>query len=220
MSNHVKICGIKICGIKSFEFIDICAQAGADYIGFVNFAKSPRHVKMSELKQLIDHTRTHAHINSVVLSVNSSPADIAQIAAFEPDYIQLHGDETPKFCQNLKATTKLKIIKVISVETIADIELALAFESIVDMLLFDTKAIEGAELPGGNGQAFNWELLKGQKFQCQTMLAGGLNASNVALAMQQSNINIVDVSTAVEISRGVKDKALIENFIQSAKGKI
>lgn len=220
MTAKVKICGIKICGIQNFEYIDICAQAGATYIGFVNFAKSPRHVEMAELKSLIDHTRNHSALNSVVLSVNSSQADIDKIASFEPDYIQLHGNETPKFCQNLKATTKLKIIKVISVEKLTDIESARQFENIVDIILFDTKAVEGADLPGGNGLPFNWDLLKGQKFQCQTMLAGGLNASNVGVAMQQSGIMQVDVSTAVEITRGNKDKALIEAFIQSAKGKI
>lgn len=59
MNAKVKICGIKICGVKSFEFIDICAQAGANYIGFVNFAKSPRHVDIAQLKPLIDHARTH-----------------------------------------------------------------------------------------------------------------------------------------------------------------
>lgn len=220
MSNQVKICGIKICGIKSFEYIDICAQAGANYIGFVNFAKSPRHVELSDLKPLIDHARTHAGLNSVVLSVNSSQTDIKKIISFAPDYIQLHGNETPAQCQAIKSSGKIKIIKVISVESAQDIQAAHAFENIVDMLLFDTKAIQGAELPGGNGQAFNWNLLNDQKFQCQTMLAGGLNASNVTLAMQQSGIHIVDVSTAVESTRGNKDKALIESFIQSVKGKI
>lgn len=218
MQSKVKICGIKICGIKSFEFIDICAQAGASYIGFVNFAKSPRHVELAELKQLIDHTRSHTKLSSVVLSVNSSQADLEQIISFAPDYIQLHGNETPAQCQAIKAGCQVKIIKVISVETQADVESAHDFENIVDMILFDTKAIEGAELPGGNGQAFNWNLLKDQQFNCQTMLAGGLNASNVGLAMQQSGIHIVDVSTAVESSRGNKDKALIESFIQSVKG--
>lgn len=218
MSPKVKICGIKICGIKSFEFIDICALAGADYIGFVNFAKSPRHVEMSELKQLIDHTASHTNLNSVVLSVNSSPADIQQIISFAPNYIQLHGNETPAQCQAIKAGSQIKIIKVISVDSPQDIESAHAYEDIVDILLFDTKPIEGAELPGGNGQAFNWELLNDKKFQCQTMLAGGLNASNVGLAMQQSGIINVDVSTAVELSRGVKDQALIEAFIKSVKG--
>lgn len=218
MSPQVKICGIKICGIKNFEFIDICAQAGATYIGFVNFAKSPRHVEVAALQPLIEHTRNHANLNSVVLSVNSSQADLAQIISFAPDYIQLHGNETPAQCQALKNNHKVKIIKVISVETRADVEAAHEYENIVDMILFDTKAIAGAELPGGNGQAFNWNLLKDQQFNCQTMLAGGLNASNVGLAMQQSGITQVDVSTAVEKSRGNKDKALIESFIQSAKG--
>lgn len=208
---------VKICGIKTPEFIDICAEANADFIGFVNFAKSPRHASLADIAKLIDHAQP-TKLERVVLSVNPSYDDMWEIGKIGADYIQLHGDETPLFCQDIKTTSNLKVIRSISVETLADIEAARQYENIVDILLFDTKPIAGAELPGGNGQTFNWNLLNNQKFNCQTMLAGGLNASNVTQAMQQSGIDNVDVSSAVEKTRGNKDKTLIEEFIQSVKG--
>lgn len=209
---------VKICGIKTPEFVDICAKAGADFIGFVSIKKSPRYIDIATIGKLIDHAQP-TKMERVVLTINPTYDEMWEINKLGADYIQLHGQETSLFCQDIKATSNLKIIKAISVETAEDIEAARQFENIVDILLFDTKPIAGAELPGGNGQPFNWNLLKNQKFNCQTMLAGGLNASNVSLAMQQSGIDNLDVSSAVEISRGNKDKALIEKFIQSAKGK-
>ncbi|MCJ8325432.1 MAG: phosphoribosylanthranilate isomerase [Rhizobiales bacterium] len=206
---------VKICGIKSTQHIEICATAGADYVGFVNFVKSPRHLELAEIAPLIKFAKPL--LNSVVLKVNPSYDDMWDVARLEPDYIQLHGDETPLFCQDIKATTNLKVIKAISVETMDDIVTARAYEDIVDILLFDTKSPKDALLPGGNGQTFDWALLSKQSFNCQTMLAGGLNHDNVQLAMKQSGINQVDVSTEVEITRGVKDPALIEQFISSAK---
>lgn len=206
---------VKICGIKSTKFIEICAAAGADYVGFVNFAKSPRHLELDEIAALIEFAKPL--VDSVVLKVNPSYDEMWEIARLAPSYIQLHGDETPLFCQDIKTTTNLKVIKAISVETMADIEAAHAYEDIVDILLFDTKAPKDALLPGGNGQAFDWALLSKQSFNCQTMLAGGLNRDNVQLAIKKSGINHVDVSTEVEITRGVKDQTLIEQFIKNTK---
>lgn len=208
---------IKICGIKTPEFVDICAQAGADFVGFVSIAKSPRHIDLPTIGKLIEYAKP-TKLERVVLTLNPSYDEMWEINKLGADFIQLHGDETPLFCQDIKATSNLKIIKAVSVETMDDIDAARQFENIVDILLFDTKPMAGEELPGGNGQPFNWNLLNDQKFNCQTMLAGGLNAGNVQLAMQQSGIDNVDISSAVEISRGVKDKALIKAFIQSAKG--
>ncbi len=207
---------VKICGIKSLEFIDICAAAGADFIGFVNFAKSPRHVDISDLERLINHTPKT--MKSVILTVNAPMSEIEQIAKFKPSYIQLHGNETPVDCQKIKNKTGLAIIKAIAIDNTDDVKKAYLYQNVVDILLFDTKPIKGAILPGGNGQAFNWALLAGEKFNCKTMVAGGLNVNNIALAMQQSNIYNVDVSSAVEQVRGVKDKNLIEQFIKKAKG--
>ncbi|MBL1419951.1 MAG: phosphoribosylanthranilate isomerase [Alphaproteobacteria bacterium] len=210
---------VKICGIKTPEFVDICAAAGADFIGFVSIKKSARYIDIATIGKLIEHAQP-TKMERVVLTMNPTYDEMWEINKLGADYIQLHGDETPLFCQDIKATSNLKIMKAISVETADDIEAARQFENIVNILLFDTKPIAGDELPGGNGQPFNWNLLHDQKFNCQTMLAGGLNASNVQQAMQQSGIDNIDVSSAVEISRGNKDKALIEQFIQSAKGKM
>ncbi|PCI86173.1 MAG: phosphoribosylanthranilate isomerase [Hyphomicrobiales bacterium] len=209
---------VKICGIKTPEFVDICAKADADFIGFVSIKKSPRYIDLATIGKLIEYAQP-TKLERVVLTINPTYDEMWEINKLGADYIQLHGDETPLFCQDIKATSNLKIMKAISVETAEDIEAARQFENIVDILLFDTKPLAGDELPGGNGQPFNWNLLQDQKFNCQTMLAGGLNASNVQQAMQQSGIDNVDISSAVEISRGNKDKALIEKFIQSAKGK-
>lgn len=207
---------IKTCGIKSISFIDICAQAGADYIGFVNFEKSPRHIDIEALGILIKHTPPS--VKTVVLTVNPNPQQFAKIASFRPDYIQLHGNESVEFCQLIKSQTEMKIIKAIATEEAEDVAQARKFENHVDILLFDAKPIKGAELPGGNGQAFNWSLLKDQHFNCQTMLAGGLCINNVEIAMAQSGINSVDLSSALEIKRGIKDKYLIEEFIKKVKG--
>ena len=207
---------VKICGIKTQKFIDICVNAKADFIGFNNFAKSPRYVSMNAMDALITHAPKS--VKTVILTVNPSLADIEKIARLNPDYIQLHGQETTELCDYIKSKTKMNVIKEVPIANEDDVLNARSFEKHVDILLFDAKPIAGAILPGGNGQAFNWQLLEDQNFECQTMLAGGLNSTNVELAMAQSHINVVDISSAVEIERGVKDQNLIEEFIRKVKG--
>jgi phosphoribosylanthranilate isomerase len=132
----------------------------------------------------------------------------------KPDYIQAHGSETPQRIADIKSLYGVGVIKVIKVKVAADVALAKDFRGVADLIMFDPRAPEDT-LPGGNGLSFDWNLLKG--VDGPFMLAGGLNPRNVAAAIRVTNAPIVDVSSGVESSPGIKDLDLIRKFIEQAK---
>ncbi len=209
---------VKICGLKTPEMIDVAIEAGADYIGLVSFAKSPRHVDIETAAELAAHAQMRAHV--VVLTVDASDALLADIAAeIGPDFIQLHGDETPQRVRDVHERTACKTIKALSIETADDVRGARRFADAADILLFDAKPPETSVLPGGNGEPFDWDLLEAHDWSIPTMLSGGLNRDNVAKAIARTGARAVDVSSGVESARGVKDAALIRAFVAAAKAR-
>lgn len=204
---------IKICGLNSESAVQTVTAAKADYAGFVFFPRSPRHVTLeraAELKALLPAT-----IQSVSVLVDPDDALIAQVQSIlKPDYIQLHGKETPERVAAIK-NTGAKIIKAISVRSGDDVAQAGRYAA-ADMLMFDAKAPEDA-LPGGNGLSFDWVLLKGREFAKPWFLSGGLNPDNVAQALGATGARQVDVSSGVESAPGVKDATLIEQFVKAVR---
>jgi len=207
---------VKICGLTTPDMIDAAIDAGADYIGLVSFPKSPRHVGLDTAADLAAHAQMRAHV--VVLTVDASDAHLADIAAdVGPDFIQLHGHETPARVRDVAERTACKTIKAIPIETERDVPAAATYADVADLLLFDAKPPPASDLPGGNGEPFDWDLLAKHDWRTPTMLSGGLTVENVTAAIARTGTGAVDVSSGVERARGIKDAALIRAFVAAAK---
>lgn len=207
---------VKICGLKEAEHIKIAAEAGASYVGFVFFEKSPRNVTVAQAKSLaID---VPMGVAKVALTVNADNAFLDQLLETVPlDMLQLHGKETPERVLEVKERYGLPVMKAIGIATEEDTKQIDLYGAVADQLLVDAKAPKGAELPGGNGLAFDWKLVKRKFWPKPWMLAGGLTPENVALAVQMTGAKQVDISSGVESAPGVKDPDLIRAFIKAAQ---
>jgi phosphoribosylanthranilate isomerase len=207
---------VKICGINSAASADAALRAGADFIGLVFHANSPRNVKPEQAASLAAQIRGRARIVVLLSDADNAALDRA-IAAVRPDFLQLHGRESVERAGSIKARTGIAIIKAISVAGAQDISAASAYEKVADMMMFDAKAPANATREGGNGVAFDWQLLSGRSFARPWFLAGGLNAGNVARAISISGARGVDVSSGVEIAPGVKSPEMIASFVSAAR---
>ena len=207
---------VKICGLRSMSEIDTAAQAGAAYVGFVFFPKSPRHIQLDEAATLA--AAAPIGLCKVALTVNASDDELDAITTAVPlDMLQLHGKESPERVAEVKSRYGLPVMKAIGVADEADLAQIDIYYAVADQLLIDAKPPKNAELPGGNGLAFDWRLLAGRKYwQRPWMLAGGLTPDNVAEAIRMTGASQVDVSSGVESAPGQKDGALIDSFTRSA----
>ncbi len=203
---------VKICGLRTQDAVDAAVKAGADMVGFVFFDASPRHVSLDQAAGL--GARVPAGVAKVLLTVDADDASLAAaIAALEPAFLQLHGGETPERVAAIRAGFGVKVIKAIGIGARADLDLIRRYDDIADMLLFDARPRPEASRPGGNGGAFDWSLLSGVATRKPWLLAGGLDAGNVAEALRETNAPGVDVSSGVESAPGVKDGGKIAEFI-------
>ena len=211
---------VKICGLKTTSDIDSCVKAGADFIGFVFFKKSPRHLSFDnavKLSNYYENNYSNSRINKVSLCVNPTDKELSEIVAVSrPDFLQLHGLESPTRVKEIRKKYSLPIIKAIRVKTELDIRASQQYNTAADWLLFDAATSEEL-MPGGNGKSFNWSLLADFNCSLPWMLAGGLTPLNVANAITQTHPDGVDVSSGVEQTAGIKDTLLIQAFVQSAK---
>jgi phosphoribosylanthranilate isomerase len=212
---------VKICGLKSAEMIETAIDAGADFVGFVFFPRSPRNLRIAEAEQLAPVARRRAGI--VALLVDADDALIDEVAAkIRPDLLQLHGNETPERVAAIRSRTGIPIMKVLKVADAADLVPVASFVPHVDRFLFDAKppkTLEGA-LPGGNGISFDWRLMKDFDAGRPAMLSGGLDASNVGEAIRLTGMRSVDVSSGVERAPGEKDADRIMAFIAAARAAL
>ncbi len=209
----------KICGISTLAAALQALEAGAALLGFIHFAKSPRHVSletMTELMQAIRDVSATSRLVSVVADPDDETLEgLARMV--KPDLIQLHGQETPQRVASIRDRFNIRVIKALSIGGAQDLVAAESFDSVADYLLFDAKPPKNAALPGGLGLRFDWTLLRGYSGQKPWFLAGGLTAENVAEAVQISCARYVDVSSGVESTPGVKDMGLISSFLQATK---
>ena len=206
----------KICGLSQADDARVAAENGADFLGFIHFEKSPRHVSLGAASLL--GKALPAGPSRVGVMVD---ADDDTIEAFADHlaltHIQLHGRETVDRAAAIKALTGLKLIKVIKVAEREDISQADAFADIADMLLFDTKPLPSDTLPGGNARSFPWHYLAERIFAVPALVAGGLTPENVGEALAQSKVSGVDVSSGVESAPGVKSHDKIKAFLKATK---
>ena len=133
----------------------------------------------------------------------------------QPDFIQLHGQETPERCKEIRNKYDISIIKGIGIKNKQQLAISKAkFELISDILLLDAPS---SDLPGGNGNSFNWNILRDYNFRKKWMLAGGINLSNVKDAIETANPPVIDVSSGVEVKKGIKCPELIKEFVTKCR---
>ena len=204
----------KICGLTTPETLDAALDHGAAFVGAVTFARSPRHLEPLEAATLFDRARGRAKIVSVV--VNPDDLLLTTLAlSLRPDFIQLHGSETPERAAEVRRLTRTGIIKALPVRDAADLAAADLWAGAADHLMFDARPPEGADLPGGVGHAFDWSILSGRVFDRPWFLAGGLDPDNVTRAIRMTAPPLVDVSSGVESAPGVKEPARIAAFLKA-----
>ena len=206
---------VKICGLRTPADVTAVARAGAAYAGFVFFAKSPRNVTLPEAR--LAALAAPPGLARVALTVDADDGTLDAIVEAVPlDMLQLHGHESPDRVAEVRARYRLPVIKAIGLADESDLPAIFAFSTVADQILIDAKPPRGADLPGGNGLAFDWRLLAGRRWLRPWMLAGGLTAENVAEAVRLTGARQVDVSSGVESAPGVKDAARIAAFVAAA----
>jgi len=205
----------KICGITSVEALDAAIEGGARFVGFVTYPKSPRFLNMEKLAALA--ARARGRIETVLVTVNADDGHLAAATlAAQPDWIQLHGTETLQRCHEVRPFARRGLIKAVGLARREDFQTLPPFYPVIDYFLFDAQAPQGG-LPGGNAVAFDWGLLAGAQVGRPWFLAGGLTPGNVKEAIQLSRADLVDVSSGVETRPGLKDPALIAQFLAAAE---
>ena len=210
---------VKICGITGVAAARAAIGGGADFLGFIHYAKSPRHLSLPAIADLMTVIRAESpDVPLVAVVVDPDDALLDRIAGdMRPDLIQLHGKETPERVAEIVYRTGLPAIKAISVGEAADLAIAEAYAPHVRYLMFDARTPPGAAMPGGLGISFDWKIMRGYSGGKPWFLAGGLTPDNVAEALQASGAGMVDVSSGVESAPGVKDAELISRFLRAAK---
>jgi len=205
---------IKICGLTTAEAIDAALRGGASHVGFVHFGKSPRHLPLARLASLAPRVASHVRRVAVLVDPDDALVD-ALVARGGIHVLQLHGSEEPARAAQLRQRTGLEVWKAIPVRTAADLAAGQAYAGAADRLLFDAKTPDGAPLPGGMGQRFDWTLLAGYRAPLPWGLSGGLDAENVTEAIRITGAPLVDVSSGVESAPGIKDMDKIAAFCKA-----
>lgn len=202
-------CRVKICGITRVEDALAVAHSGADAIGLVFYDKSPRHLTIAQAAMLA--AALPPFVTVVGLFVNASAEFVREVLGkVSLDVLQFHGDEMPEYCEQFRKP----YLKAIRVKAGVDLLQCAADFCRAQGLLLDAH-VEG--IPGGTGLGFDWSLIPGD-FPLPLILSGGLDAENVAAGIRQVRPYAVDVSSGVEVAKGIKDAAKIARFMQEVKG--
>lgn len=207
---------VKICGLTTAQDVQAAAAAGATYVGFVFFEKSPRHLSPDAARALA--IEVPPGIAKVALVVDAGNAALDTLTGTVPlDMLQLHGHETPARVAEIRARYGLPVMKAIGISDQNDLAQIDTYAGVADQLLIDAKPPSGADRPGGNAAAFDWSLIAGRDWPLPWLLAGGLTPDNVAEAVARTGARQVDVSSGVERGPGRKDPDRIRAFIAAAR---
>ncbi|HLA21424.1 MAG TPA: phosphoribosylanthranilate isomerase [Pseudolabrys sp.] len=207
---------VKICGINEPRAMDAALDAGADLVGLVFFAASPRAVSLANAAGLAARARGRALV--VALTVDADDTLLSRIVTeVSPDILQLHGAETPARVAEIRRRFTRPLMKAIAVAEAADLSAVASYTAVADRLLFDARPPKDATRPGGHGRAFDWTLLSHVERKKPIMLSGGLTPENVADAICIVRPDAVDVSSGVESAPGVKDASRIRAFVAAAR---
>ena len=202
----------KICGLKTKESLLCCEENNADFFGMIFYEKSPRNISFNEAKDLISASKK-MRIIPVGVFVNHEINDLKKIIlSLGLKYIQLHGSENQQYIDEIKKKLNIKIIKKISINNSEDLNIINKFKNI-EYLLFDYKP-NNNELPGGNSKSFDWNLLKEQQIKLPWFISGGINETNIKKIQNLINPNGIDLSSGVEVSKGIKSNSKINNLFK------
>ena len=202
----------KICGLKNKDSLLCCEENNVDFFGMIFYEKSPRNITLNEAETLIN-TSKELRIRPVGVFVEHEINDLKKIiSSLSLKHIQLHGSEDQLYIDEIKNQFDVKIIKKISINNSEDININNKFKNI-DYLLFDYKP-DSDELPGGNAKSFDWNLLKDQKITIPWFISGGINETNVKNIQNLLNPNGIDLSSGVEVSKGIKSNSKINNLFK------
>ena len=203
----------KICGLTTPEGVEAAVEAGASWLGFVFYPRSPRHLTHEAARTL--SLRVPDGVGRVALVVDPDDAALdALLDAVPIDLLQLHGAETPERVAAI--ARRVPVMKAVGLRDAEDLAQLDAYPA-AERILVDAKPPRGA-LPGGNGLAFDWTLLEGREWAGPWMLAGGLSPETVAEAVRLTGAPAVDVSSGVEDAPGVKDPARLGAFAAALRG--
>jgi len=206
----------KICGLSDAVSMASAADAGAAYVGFIFYPRSPRYVTPETAAELAHHA---GRATKVAVTVDLSDDDLAAILATAPiDLIQLHGSETPERVAQVRRRFGRPVMKSVAVAGPDDLDRADAYTAVADRLLFDAKppTAKPDALPGGNALSFDWQLLATRHWALPWMLSGGLTADNLEEAVTISRAGAIDVSSGVEEAPGAKNPAKIRALLAAA----
>jgi phosphoribosylanthranilate isomerase len=198
---------VKICGISTREAIEAAQNNGASLLGFVFCKKSVRNITPAQAAELAKYTK----IPKVAVTVDADDNLLDEIIKnLNPEYIQLHGNETDERAAEIKKKYNIKLIRAINPHPAPDAGSKIPHQvrDVYSFLLFDSPG-------GGTGKQFDYTSFKAPAQPW--FLSGGLNASNIAEAVKQTGAKFIDVSSGVESTRGVKDTNLIKEFLQATK---
>jgi phosphoribosylanthranilate isomerase len=207
---------VKICGLKTPETLDAAIAGGASHIGLNFFSKSPRSISGEQARALV--ARAAGRVKIVGLFVDPEPQFIDAIRVdVRLDIIQLHGEERPALVAQIAQRQGLETWKAIPVRTSDDLRDASKYRGSAHRILYDAKPPKDAPLPGGTGLRFDWGLLDGFVHPLPWILAGGLTPGNLREAISVTKADMLDVSSGVETSPGVKHVDKIAAFLQASQ---
>jgi phosphoribosylanthranilate isomerase len=202
---------VKMCGITRSQDGLVAAEAGADAIGLVFYAKSPRNVGLDQAASIV--RVLPPFVTTVALFVNPQPSEVeAVLRQVRPDVLQFHGEETPEFCRSFG----VPYLKAARVRPQTDLLQFAAVYADAQGLLLDAWSEAGH---GGTGERFDWNMIP-DHLPKSIILAGGLSSANVRHAIGLVHPWAVDVSSGIEIAKGIKDAALIAAFMKEVKNAV
>lgn len=205
----------KICGLSTLDTVAAAAQLGADYVGFVHFPKSPRHISLEQARALAEQA---GNSTPVLLLVNPEMALIDYaVEIMRPQIIQLHGNENFDFLAAIRRRHDVTLWKALPIRTSSDFLTARDYAPLVNRILFDAKPPAGSDLPGGNGLRFDWELMRNMSLHYPWGLSGGLDSNNISEAMRITKAPLVDISSGVEDAPGQKNVDKMAAFLNAVR---
>ena len=204
---------VKICGLTDAAALDAAVEGGARYLGFVFYPPSPRALTIEQAAELARGAPSDRTTVGVFVDPDDELLD-QTLTQVPLEALQLHGAESPERVRAIRVRTGRAVIKALNVADTEDLAPVAAYAAVADLLLFDAKPPrEPGRLPGGNGLAFDWRLLRDLRVGCPWLLSGGLSAGNLEAAVTLCRAPAVDVSSGVERRPGIKDPAKIRQFL-------
>ena len=208
---------IKFCGLTSYDDVAFANKNNIYMIGFIFVKGSSRFIKFSKAKEIISKFENDLNIVGVFVDADDEWIDLALDAGI--NYIQLHGEESPERCEEIKNLFKKPIIKAIPIEKEKDLKNIEAYNDVCDYFLLDKKNKSGFN--GGTGENFDWQIISKNKEWLNEykpwILSGGLNINNIKEAIRLTGTKAIDVSSGIEYNPGIKSIELMELFIKKVR---